>query len=271
MLRLVSGELEAEIGLDRGADVRWAAVEDGPAAVFILAAQDVVRAFLEALLSSGAEERVHQDVIGLESGVGFEFAAPVAVLVLLTEQPLARAVDGGGRTAGKVVNFSETELRSGRRGFRREFFHTYCVSCRAALDRADVNGRPYTNLVRRNAGRRCGGDRLNNLWRQTETNVLRHDLNLAHVVVALLGQKLDDFFNQAFGSGGACGQSDSVHAFQPLRLNVAATVDQVGTSAEVARDFNEAVGIRTVLRADDQEQLGFGSDVFDRDLAVLGG
>ena len=48
MVGLVSRELEAEIGFHRRADVRRAAVVDGPAAVFILMAEDVVRALLEA-------------------------------------------------------------------------------------------------------------------------------------------------------------------------------------------------------------------------------
>src|SRR6185503_8922488 len=47
MLWLISGELEAEIRLDRRADVRRGAVIDGPAAVFVLMSKNVVGAFLE--------------------------------------------------------------------------------------------------------------------------------------------------------------------------------------------------------------------------------
>ena len=53
---------------------------------------------------------MHQDVIGFESGVGFEFAAPVAVFVLLGEEPFACAVDCGGDAGRQVVNFSKAKL-----------------------------------------------------------------------------------------------------------------------------------------------------------------
>ena len=91
MIGLVSRQLQAEISLDRCADIRWAAVINPPAAVFILMAENVVGALLKALRIAGAKQRVQQNVVGLERGVGFEFAAPVAVLVLLGEKPIAAA------------------------------------------------------------------------------------------------------------------------------------------------------------------------------------
>jgi hypothetical protein len=75
--------------------------------------QDVVGALLETFLIASSEQNVQQDVIGFESGIGFEFAAPVAVLVLLGEKPFARAVDGGSYAAGEIVNFAEAQLWSG--------------------------------------------------------------------------------------------------------------------------------------------------------------
>src|SRR5260221_6154161 len=84
--------------------------------------KDVVGAFLEPLLVAGSEECVQQDVIGFEGAVGFEFAAPVAVFVLLGQKPVAGAVYGNGHTAGEVVNLSEAKLWA-RRRCRGGFFH----------------------------------------------------------------------------------------------------------------------------------------------------
>ena len=72
--------------------------------------EDVVRAFLESLLITRAQQNVHQDVVGFESGIGFELAAPVAVLVLLRKDPLARAINRSCNAAAEAVNFSETKL-----------------------------------------------------------------------------------------------------------------------------------------------------------------
>ena len=82
MIGLVTRQLQAEICFDRRADVRRPAVVDRPAAVFILMAENVVGTFPQALLVTGAQKSVHQDVIGFERGVGFKFAAPIAILML---------------------------------------------------------------------------------------------------------------------------------------------------------------------------------------------
>ena len=41
--------------------------------------------------------------------------------------------------------------------------------------------------------------------------------------------------------------------------------------AQVARHFDQAIGVRTVLRSDDQQQVGIGGHVLDRNLAIFGG
>ena len=56
-------------------------------------AQDPVCRFLEALGIPGAQQRVQQNVIRLERRIGFEFAAPVPIFVLLREKILARRRD----------------------------------------------------------------------------------------------------------------------------------------------------------------------------------
>src|SRR4051812_20413202 len=110
MIGSVTHQLQAEISLDRRADVRRPAVVNRPAAVFILMAKNVVNAFLVSLRITGAEQRVHQDVIGLKSGIGFEFAAPVAVLVLLRKQAITARANRRSYTASEVLDFSETQL-----------------------------------------------------------------------------------------------------------------------------------------------------------------
>jgi hypothetical protein len=72
-----------------------------------------VRGFLEALGVAGSEQGVEQNVIRLEGGVGFEFAAPVAILVLCGEEKFAGGAHGGGYAAGQSVDSAKTKLRLG--------------------------------------------------------------------------------------------------------------------------------------------------------------
>ena len=86
-LRVVADELEHEVGLDRSTQVRAATGVDGPATVGQLALAQIARG-LAHLLPARATEKVHgQDVFRLENGVAFELGAPMAVLVLLAQQP----------------------------------------------------------------------------------------------------------------------------------------------------------------------------------------
>ena len=88
MIGGIPRQFQSEIRFDRCADVRRAAGVDAPAAVFILMAQNPVRGLLKSFLISCAEQGVQQDVIGLESGIGFEFAAPVTVFVLFARREI---------------------------------------------------------------------------------------------------------------------------------------------------------------------------------------
>ena len=82
MIDGVTCELEAEIALHRSADIRGTTGVNAPAAIFVLMLEYPVRGFPEALLIARAEQRVQQDVIGFEGGIGFQLAAPVAIFVL---------------------------------------------------------------------------------------------------------------------------------------------------------------------------------------------
>ena len=65
----------------------------------------------EALGIAGSQQGVQQNVIGLERGIGFEFAAPVAVRVLLREKKFPRRRNGSPDVAGEFFDFSEAKLR----------------------------------------------------------------------------------------------------------------------------------------------------------------
>ena len=72
-----------------------------------------VGCLLEALGFTSAEQRVQQNVIRLERSVGFQFPAPIAILVLCGEQKLARGAHRGGYTAGQSVDLAKAKLWCG--------------------------------------------------------------------------------------------------------------------------------------------------------------
>ena len=90
---MISRQLQPEVSLHRSADVRRPGGIDAPSAVFILMAQNPVRRLLKPLLIARPEQRVQQNVIRLEGGVGFEFAAPVSFFMLLREKIFPRRSD----------------------------------------------------------------------------------------------------------------------------------------------------------------------------------
>ncbi len=77
------------------------------AAVFILMLENVTSSLLEALRIARTQQRVQHNVVGFESSVGFQFAAPVSLFILLGKQELARAINRSGYAAGKIIYFSE--------------------------------------------------------------------------------------------------------------------------------------------------------------------
>src|SRR5947209_19595376 len=105
MIRSVTHQLQTEISFYRGADIGRPAVINGPAAVFVLMAKNVVSALPIALGIPSPKQGVQQNVIGLEGGIGFEFAAPVAILVLLRKQAITARANRRSYTAGKILDF----------------------------------------------------------------------------------------------------------------------------------------------------------------------
>ena len=92
MVRLEACQLQPEVGLYRGRDVRWPGRINTPAAICVLVIENVTRRLLEPLRRARTEQGVQQDVVGFEGSVGFEFATPVALIVLLREEEFAGGI-----------------------------------------------------------------------------------------------------------------------------------------------------------------------------------
>src|ERR1700722_20658587 len=90
MAGIVPCEFETKVALYRRADVRGTCCVNTPAAVFVLMLNNPVGGLLKPLRISRSEKGVQQDVIRFESGVGFQFSAPITFLVLCGEKKLAR-------------------------------------------------------------------------------------------------------------------------------------------------------------------------------------
>ncbi len=82
--------------------------------------QNVARSLVKAFLTTGPEQRMQQNVIGLQRGIGFQFAAPAAVFVLLREQIILRRIDCNRDPAPQVGNLSKAHQRRRRRAAEPE-------------------------------------------------------------------------------------------------------------------------------------------------------
>src|SRR4029077_14968118 len=89
----VSGELERQVGLDRGVDFARTADKNVPAAVRELAAADMGGAFgLQGLVY--LPEPVHvDDIVAAKGGIGEKFTLPMAVGFLKAKQVFLSALD----------------------------------------------------------------------------------------------------------------------------------------------------------------------------------
>ena len=111
MIRRESRQLQPEVSLHRSADVGRAGGIDAPATVLILVIENVASGLVKTLLAARAEQRVEQNVIGFEGGIGFEFSAPVTLFVLLREKIVASRIDSDRDPALQVVDLSKSHLR----------------------------------------------------------------------------------------------------------------------------------------------------------------
>src|SRR4029077_9250206 len=92
------------------------------------------------------------------------------------------------------------------------------------------------------------------LRRESETNVLRHNLDFLDTVKALLrGEILNHFFHQALRSRGSSGERDCLYFFEPLGTNRAKVLNQNRRSLKPSCNFYQSVRIRAVLGADNEQ------------------
>src|SRR5579864_3033592 len=73
--------------------------------------------------------------------------------------------------------------------------------------------------------RRSGGDRLNNLRRQPEADVLGHDFEFLNIVEPFVTKVRHRFLDEMFWRRRACGEGDCLYALQPAGFNVIAAVN----------------------------------------------
>ena len=93
---ILAGQLQREVGLDGRAELPRAAVPLRPIALRLLMMPQVAPDLRPDLAVGDAQVVREQQVLRRDRHVGFELAPPVAVAVLVVEQPARRAVDRGG-------------------------------------------------------------------------------------------------------------------------------------------------------------------------------
>ena len=102
-----------------------------------------------------------------------------------------------------------------------------------------------------------------------EPQMLLPEAELLDLGRALSRQPGEQPIHQAFGCRGTAREPDHVGAFEPRRIDLGLVVDEVGR-VEIARDLGQAVGVRRVVRTDDEHDVGAARHLLDRILAVLG-
>ena len=70
MVRVVSGQLQAEVGFHRGANVGGAGSVNAPASILVLVLQNVICRLGKTTRVPSAEKRVQQNVVGFQRGIG---------------------------------------------------------------------------------------------------------------------------------------------------------------------------------------------------------
>ena len=79
----------------------------------------------------------------------------------------------------------------------------------------------------------------------------------------------DDILDQTLRRRSTGGKADDTLAANPLRIQFAAVGDQIARNAFFATDLTQAIGIRTVLGADDEDDVRYLGQFSHRGLAIL--
>src|SRR5262249_24245005 len=79
------------------------------------------------------------------------------------------------------------------------------------------------------------------LGRQRKANVFPNQIEIALICKTVFGEALADLLNQNFWSPSASSEADTLHAFEPLWIDVRSGVDKGGFDAAALCDFNETI------------------------------
>jgi len=61
------------------------------------------------------------------------------------------------------------------------------------------------------------------------------------------GKAITDLLDENFRSGSTGGQTNALHAFEPLRIDVGRRVDKLSFNAAALRDFHETIRVRATF------------------------
>jgi len=121
-------QLGRGVALDGERNIAWAAGIDAPTAVFVLVAHHLSERTLEPARIARFQERVQEDIVGLEHRVGFEFPAPITIRVLQGEQEVPRADDGRLNICQVRVQSPESgPPKTRRHGLRLPLLNTHAI------------------------------------------------------------------------------------------------------------------------------------------------
>ena len=225
--------------------------------------QNPVRRLLKPFLVPGSKQRMQEDVIRLERSIGFEFAAPVAVLVLLRKKKFPRSRDRRAHARAQFLNFSEAKLWVRTEGAEARwesgelcpsFINSSCLGEYAAGGSRGTRAAAMASTIsggspkRTFSGITSSSCRLSNplLRRNVTVSSTRHSGADAPAVSAIVFTSFNHSASMSLQLSIRC-------AFVP-RLRATST---------------KPVRIRTVFRSHHQQQIRFGRHLLHRDLPVL--
>ncbi len=111
MILRPSHQLQGKVGLHAVVDIRGTAGIETPSSVLVLVTQNLVQRALHFAGLARSKQRVHKDVVGLEHHIGFELSTPIAIFVLLTQQPVRGATNAVQNLVEAKVQPAEPRLQ----------------------------------------------------------------------------------------------------------------------------------------------------------------
>jgi hypothetical protein len=127
-----------------------------------------------------------------------------------------------------------------------------------------------TRVLRAPSGGRRS-HRLADRLREHEAHVLLDHFQLLDDLGPARAEERDEPLHELLGCARAARDADDAAVLQPGFLDLALVVDQVGVGAELARDIDEPVRVRRVLRADHEHEVARPRELLDGRLAVRRG